>query len=179
MTALSILNRIGTVLVLRGARWPFNHFGSKAAIMQALSAERVDRTTTLFARTAHAGNAVTRVISGTGIAAAVMLKAPAVNCAVMGVPGAPPAEPADTSARSRALWSRALGNGEGLEPSTAKLACSVSPEQLALAFRGMLSFWSAGEIPDPRLEQHARVAGMVLLLKFLTKRGKEVAAAVG
>jgi AcrR family transcriptional regulator len=151
---------------------PFNHFGSKVAIMQGLSAERIDRMTTRFAQSAPAGDVVTRVLSAMDIAAAVMLEAPAVNRAVMGALGAPTQESGDVSARSRALWSIALGNGEGLEPSMAKLACAILPEQLALAFRGVLSFWTAGEIADSLLKKRARVAAMALLLGFLPEREK-------
>ncbi len=151
---------------------PFNLFGSKAAIMQALSTDRIDRMTARFAQIAPVGDVVTRVLGAMDIAAEVMLEAPAVNRAVMGALGAPTREPGDISANSRALWSIALGDGEGLEPSMAALARAILPEQLALAFRGVLSFWTAGEIPDSLLSKHARIAATTLLLGFVPAHEK-------
>ncbi len=157
---------------------PFNQFGSKAAIVHALSAERIGRMNARFAEAAPAGGAVTRVLGAMDIATAVMLEAPAVNRAVMAALGAPTQEPADVAARSRALWAAALADGEGLEPSQAALACTMLPQQLALAFRGVLSFWTAGEIPDVQLGQQARIVALTLLLGFLPDQERNEAVSM-
>lgn len=146
---------------------PFNQFGSKAAIMQALSSERIERMTERFVRTATTTPAPARVLMAVDIAAAVMLESPAVNRTVMGLLGTPTQEPGDVSRRSRALWSMALEDGEGLEPSMVELARAILPDQLAVAFRGVLSFWSAGEIGDPALGLRARQIAAALMLGFV------------
>ena len=146
---------------------PFNQFGSKIAIMQALSGERIAEMSRRFSRTVPMGDAATRVLAAMDIAASVMLEAPALNRAIMGVLGAPTLAPGDASARSRALWSAALGDGDGLDPALAGLACAVLPDGLAAAFRGVLSFWTAGELPDAAVRPHTRSVAATLLLGFL------------
>ena len=66
----------------------------------------------------------------------------------------------------------ALGDGEGLEPSMVELACAILPDQLAVAFCGVLSFWSAGEIGDPTLGLRARQIAAALMLGFVGEDGK-------
>jgi DNA-binding IclR family transcriptional regulator len=44
---------------------------------------------------------------------------------------------------------------------------AVLPELLAIGFRGVLSFWTAGEIPDHLLSEHARATAAVALLGFV------------
>ncbi|MBP0495089.1 TetR/AcrR family transcriptional regulator [Pararoseomonas indoligenes] len=146
---------------------PFNQFGSKAAIMQALSAQRIDAMAARLAAAAPAGDASDRVLAAVDIAVAVMLEQPAVSRAVMGSLGTQGPEPGQVSARSRALWALALGKGEGLAPALADLACRTLPDQLAIAFRGVLSFWTAGEIGDEALAPRARAGAATALLGFV------------
>lgn len=143
---------------------PFNQFGSKAAIMHALSADRIATMHERFAGSAPAGNGPARVLAAVEIAAAVMLELPAVNRVVMGALGAPGSEPGNVLARSRALWAEALGDAR--EFSDPELARAVLPDQLAFAFRGVLSFWTAGEIADADLVARARAAAASTLLGF-------------
>ena len=140
--------------------------------MQALSAERIERMTERFARTATAAPAPDRVLAAVEIAAAVMLESPAVNRTVMGVLGTPSQEPGEVSRHSRALWAMALGDGEGIEPSMVELARAVLPDQLAMAFRGVLSFWSAGEIGDTELSPRSRQIAGALMLGFVGEDAK-------
>ena len=146
---------------------PFNHFGSKAGIMLALSARLIAEMHSTFAGAAVPPTAVRRVLAAVDIAAAVMPAAPAVNRAVMGAIGAPSEAPGDVSSRSGALWAEALGAGEGLDPETMSLALATLPDQLAVAFRGVLSFWTAGELPDARLAERAAAAAAATLLGFV------------
>ena len=146
---------------------PFNHFGSKAGIMLALSARLIAEMHSTFAGATLPPTAVGRVLAAVDIAAAVMLAAPAVNRAVMGAIGAPSEAPGDVSSRSGALWAEALGAGEGLDPETMSLALATLPDQLAVAFRGVLSFWTAGELPDARLAGRAAAAAAATLLGFV------------
>ncbi len=151
---------------------PFNHFGSKAAIMLALSARRIDVMHDRLAQAALPEAAAGRVLAAVDIAAAVMLSAPAVNRAVMAVVGAPHDEPEAVSSRSSVLWAEALGTGAGLATATRSLAITVLPDQLAAAFRGVLSFWTAGEIVDRMLHGRAHAAAAAVLLGFVEAEGR-------
>lgn len=146
---------------------PFNQFGSKFGIMLALSARRIASMQNQFAQAPHPDTAMGRVLLAVDIAASVMLAAPAVNRAVMAAIGSPTDEPSDVSSRSGALWGEALADGKGLLPATRPLAQAVLPGQLAVAFRGVLSFWTAGEIPDRLLKKRARSAAAAVMLGFV------------
>ena len=146
---------------------PFNQFGSKAAIMLALSARRIATMHDQFARAAPPATAMARVLLAVDIASSVMLEAPAVNRAVMAAIGAPSDECSDVSTRSGALWSEALGDGKGLSPASRPLALALLPDQLAFGFRGVLSFWTAGEIADADLPVRARGVAAALMLGFV------------
>lgn len=152
---------------------PFNLFGSKGAILHALSAQRIEAMHQRFASGAPAGDAVARVLAAVSIAAAVMLERPPVNRAVMAALGAPNSEPGGVWGLSRALWAEALGDGEGLTPRTMALARNTLPDQLAFAFRGVLSFWTAGEIVDQDLGMRAKAAAAALLLGFVEEHARE------
>jgi AcrR family transcriptional regulator len=145
---------------------PFNQFGSKAAIMLALSGRRISLMHERLAEASLPNNAVTRVLLAVGVASSVMLTAPGVNRAVMGAISAPSDTPGDVSSRSSALWAEALGAGNGLAKPTRTLALATLPDQLAVAFRGVLSFWTAGELSDEMLARRGRAAAAAVLLGF-------------
>ncbi|WP_237478183.1 TetR/AcrR family transcriptional regulator [Lichenibacterium dinghuense] len=136
---------------------PFNRFGSKAAIMHALSARRIDAMAERFAAAAQPADLAGRVLLAVDTAVAVMLEEPAVNRAVMGWIGTAGAAPGEALARSAALWTLAIGADDG------SAAPASLPRQLALAFRGALSFWTAGELPDDGLGPNAREVAATLL----------------
>ena len=146
---------------------PFNQFGSKAAIMQALSARRIAAMRERLAQATLPNNSAARVLKAVDIAAAVMLAAPGINRVVMGAISTPSDNPGSAWLNSRVLWGEALGAGEGLAPTTRTLALTVLPDQLAFAFRGVLSFWTAGELSDQMLGLCARAAAATILLGFI------------
>jgi AcrR family transcriptional regulator len=148
---------------------PFNQFGSKAAIMHALSERRIETMIKRFAAAPQLSNAADRVRLAVGLAVEVMLEEPAVNRAVMGWVGTSGPAPGKVLAHSMALWSLALDIGEGLEPALQQEALDSLPRQLAFAFRGVLSFWTAGEVPDAALLSHARDIAASLLLRFIDR----------
>ena len=148
---------------------PFNQYGSKAAIMLALSARRIELMHERLAGAALPETAFARVLLAADVAASVMLTAPAVNRTVMGAIGAPSDAPGDVLSRSSALWAEALGAGNGLATNTLILALAVLPDQLAVAFRGVLSFWTAGELSDQSLARRARTAAATVLLGFVRR----------
>jgi AcrR family transcriptional regulator len=151
---------------------PFNQFGNKAAIIQALSARRIALMREQLAQATLPENAVARVLAAADIAAAVMLSAPGVNRAVMGAISAPSDNPGNVWLRSGVLWGEALGAGEGLAVATHALALNVLPEQLAFGFRGVLSFWTAGELSDQMLSLRARAAAATILFGFIERDGR-------
>lgn len=142
---------------------PFNQFGGKAAIMQALSARRIDIMLARFAMETQLPLALDRVLLAVDTAAAVMLEEPGVNRVVMGWIGSASQAPGRTLQHSGELWSLALGEGEGLSAARREEGLRRLPEQLALAFRGTLSFWTAGELPDAALGPTARAMAKALL----------------
>ena len=146
---------------------PFNQFGSKIAIMRALSAQRIAAMVETFDGARPPGDATDRVMKAVEIAAAEMLTEPQVNRAVIGTLGAPGGEPGEVYIQSRALWAQALQNCDGVCPDLIHIARSVLPDQLAVAFRGVLSFWTAGEFTDTELAPRARAAAAAVLLGFV------------
>jgi AcrR family transcriptional regulator len=145
---------------------PFNQFGSKGAIMHALSERRTDTMSMRFSEAQLPPDAASRVMLAVDTAVEVMLEEPGVNRAVMGWIGTAGGVPGHAWARSTALWTLALGQGEGIPEGYRKEALNGLPSQLALAFRGALSFWSAGELPDEALGPNARGVASTLLSAF-------------
>src|SRR6187402_1676709 len=93
---------------------PFNQFGSKAAIMRALSARRIALMRERLAHLKGPEDAVSRVRAAVEIAATVVLASPTVNRAIIAGIGS---QRDDTSAvlkDSTMLWSEAVGTGVGL-----------------------------------------------------------------
>lgn len=145
---------------------PFNQFGNKAAIMHALSGRRIDTMVERFAEAPALPDAADRVLLAIDTATGVMLEEPRVNRAVMGWLGTASPSPGQVLAHSMTLWTLALGAGEGLTAARREQALRCLPRQLAFAFRGVLSFWSAGELPDEALALDAREVASTLLLGF-------------
>jgi AcrR family transcriptional regulator len=142
---------------------PFNHFGNKTAIMHALSGLRIDRMSRHFAEAPPLAQAPDRVLLAMRVAAAVMIEEPEVNRAVMGWIGSASPSPGEVLAHSTALWSLAVGAGEGLSGIADGDTLRKLPRQLAFAFRGVLSFWTAGELPDADLASEAQDLAKALL----------------
>ncbi len=145
---------------------PFNQFGSKAAIMHVLSARRIDTMIQRLAAAALPSTAADRVLLAIDIAVTVMLEEPSVNRAVLGWLGAEGAPPGKVFHHSKALWALALDDGEGLAASRRAEALTCLPGQLAFAFRGVLSFWTAGELTDEAFASGAREMATALLHSF-------------
>ncbi len=145
---------------------PFNHFGSKAAIMHALSARRIETATQRFAAAPPLPDAAARVLLAVSTVVELMLEEPGVNRAVMGWLGTAGPSHGHVLAQSTALWTLALGAGEGLIANRKEQALQSLPTQLAFGFRGVLSFWTAGELADDALTTNARGVASALLLGF-------------
>jgi AcrR family transcriptional regulator len=145
---------------------PFNQFGSKAAIMYALSERRIYAMTARYAGINPPGDALRRVACAVECAASTMLEKPVVNRVVMGWIGTSNPAPGEVLQRSKELWARALGEGDGLRVTLRERARSTLPEQLAFGFRGVLSFWTAGELSDVALTRSALDIAQTLMLRY-------------
>jgi len=146
---------------------PFNYFGSKIAIMHALSNRLIDTMTERFLSTEDMETASARVLTAFDIAVSVLLEEPAVTKPVIGSLGSPTTEPGGVADRSRALWANALGDFAGIRQEMTALAAARLPTYLAHGFRGSISFWVAGEIPDSDLRVRASCIAAALLLSFV------------
>jgi AcrR family transcriptional regulator len=151
---------------------PFNQFGSKAAIMHAISAKRVELMDSRFREGAQPPSPLDRVLVAVDTAASVMIEEPIVNRSVMGWLGT--ASPGAGSAliRSEAYWSLALGTINGPAPARREQAVRSLPRQLAFGFRGVLSFWTAGELADDELAACAREVALAILLGVQVEQRK-------
>ena len=149
-----------------GFATPFNHFGSKNAIMQALSTRLIEQMAASFERVAPAGDAIDRVKAMGRIAVALLLEQPDVYKAVVGSLGVVGPAPTEVMGQSRALWSLALGDLDGLAEDVAETARRVLAEQLAFGFRGCLSFWIAGEVANDALDEVVAINLSTTLLGF-------------
>lgn len=146
---------------------PFNYFGSKMAIMHALSTKLIDTMCARFDAAPTAADATTRVLAAFNIAVAALLEEPAVTRPVIGSLGSPTTEPGCVADRSRALWATALGDLVGIRTELSAIARYSLPDHLALGFRGCISFWVAGEIKDENLAARACAIAAALLLGFV------------
>jgi AcrR family transcriptional regulator len=149
-----------------GFATPFNHFGSKNAIMQALSSRLIERMAARFQEEKPTGDAIDRVLAMGCISVALLLEKPEVSKAVVGSLGVAGPSPSMVRPQSEAIWLLALGDFAGLEPGTHVLARAVLPQQLAFAFRGCLSFWIAGEMTDEMFGQAFRTGASIILFGF-------------
>ncbi|MBD8472052.1 TetR/AcrR family transcriptional regulator [Sphingomonas sp. CFBP 8765] len=143
---------------------PFNQFGSKAAVMHAISARRVELMTDRFRESALPTDALERVLMASDTAASVMLEEPVVNRSVMGWLGTVSPAAGTALARSEAFWSLALGKEACPALAGNEQPDRSLPRQLAFGFRGVLSFWTAGELADDELAGSAREVARAILL---------------
>ena len=157
-----------------GFATPFNHFGSKTAIMQALSARLIARIAARFRDKAPDGDAVDRVLGMSRIAVKLLLEQPDVYKAVVGSLGVVSAAPSAVKAQSRALWSLALGDCSGLRAEIGPATGAILAEQLAFGFRGCLSFWIAGELADAELAAAVDAGAAIVLLGFVSERRRRL-----
>lgn len=149
-----------------GFATPFNHFGSKTAIMQALSSRVIERMAERFREQRPQGDAVERVLAMGRISVGVLLEKPDVSKAVVGSLGVAGPSPSAVRLQSEALWSLALGDLSGLSSDVPIPVRPVLPQQLAFTFRGCVSFWIAGELTDEMLEKAFQTGALTVLLGF-------------
>jgi AcrR family transcriptional regulator len=152
-----------------GFATPFNHFGSKNAIMQALSTRLIERMAKHYSAAPPAGDAIDRVLAMGSVAIAQTLERPVIAKAVVGSLGVLSPVPSNVRPQSQLLWSLALGDRAGIAGDMSHLARAVLPEQLAYSFRGCLSFWIAGELADQSLAATFETGACTLLLGFASR----------
>ena len=152
-----------------GFATPFNHFGSKNAIMQALSARLIGRMTQRFLDEAPTGDAIERVLAMARISCSILLEKAEVHRAVIGSLGIAAPAPGPVRQNSRELWSLALGDCAGLDLDLRERAHAVLGDQRAFTCRGCISFWAAGERADRDLADAFRSGACALLLGFVKR----------
>lgn len=134
---------------------PFNQFGSKAAIMHALAARRIELMATRYRAQSSPARTEDRVALAVRIAAEGMLEEAVVNRAVMGWIGTAGPAPGAALAGSTALWLLALAPGDAALAEEEEATLAALARRLAFGFRGTLSFWSSGELADEDLVENA------------------------
>ncbi len=150
-----------------GFATPFNHFGGKNAIMQALSSRLIERMATRFRDEAPSGDAVDRILAMGRISIALLLEKADVHKAMVGSLGVASPVPVSVRENSRELWSLALGDLAGVAVDLRGLAQAVLADQLAFHFRGCVSFWIAGELQGEELETAFHSGACTILLGFV------------
>ena len=90
-----------------------------------------------------------------------------MNRALLSWLGTASLSPGQVLDHSTSLWALALGEGEGLIAARRAQAVICLPGQLAFAFRGVLSFWTAREVSDEAPARNAREIASTLLLGFI------------
>lgn len=150
-----------------GFATPFNHFGSKNAIMQALSSRLIERMALRFRNEAPGGDTVDRVLAMARISIALLLEKAAIHKAVVGSLGIASPMPASVRQNSRELWSLALGDLAGVADDLKGVARAMLADQLAFSFRGCVSFWIAGELDDENLGRAVHAGACISLLGFI------------
>jgi AcrR family transcriptional regulator len=153
-----------------GFATPFNHFGSKNAIMQGLSSRLIERMAKRFRDEAPDGDAIDRVLTLGRTSVALLLEKPDVHKAVVGSLGVVSPAPGFVRQNSSALWSLALGDFAGIAVDMKEVAQVALAEQLAFNFRGCVSFWIAGELQDGNLGNAFRAGTCALLLGFAEEK---------
>jgi AcrR family transcriptional regulator len=153
-----------------GFATPFNHFGNKNAIMQALSTRLIERMGARFADQARDGDAIDRVLAMGRVSVVLLLEKPDVHKAVVGSLGVVSPIPSSIHQNSQQLWSLALGNFTGIAADMKELAQAVLADQIAFCFRGCVSFWIAGELPDGDLGTAFHIGVCSLLLGFASPK---------
>jgi AcrR family transcriptional regulator len=155
-----------------GFATPFNHFGSKNAIMQALSSRLIERMARRFREQAPRGDAIGRVLAMGRISATELLERPDLSKAVVGSLGLAGPAPSAVRPQSEAIWSLALGDLTGIDGGVRARAEATLPQQLAFMFRGCVSFWIAGELSNDELPQAFDSGASTLLLAFADAKAR-------
>ena len=150
-----------------GFATPFNHFGNKNAIMQALSARLIESMSLRFEQETPGGDAVDRVLAMGKISVATLLEQPDVSKAVVGSLGVVNPSHSVVRPNSEGLWLRALGDFSGLDLASRDLGRALLPQQLAFTFRGCVSFWIAGELSNDMFSQAFQAGALTVLLGFV------------
>jgi AcrR family transcriptional regulator len=144
---------------------PFNHFGSKGAVVRELSVRVIERMAERFRHERPSGDATDRVLAMGGIAVSALLARSAVYRTVVASLGTMDSGSSEAHRLSRDLWLVALEGLDGLEVEAID-AAPLLAEQLAFMFRGCLSFWIAGEITDQALGPAVNAGLSTVLLGF-------------
>jgi AcrR family transcriptional regulator len=148
---------------------PFNYFGSKNGIVQALALRIFEEIHRRYAGRPSSGDAVDRVFAMSRTGVEVWLERPSVNrfisASLMVSGGEHISE--DFLARSCGLWNEALNGLDGLDDRCRQLASSCLALNCAIAFRGVMALWIGGEVSNAQFAPLVETQLATLLLALV------------
>ncbi|WP_083224618.1 TetR/AcrR family transcriptional regulator [Sphingomonas panacis] len=148
---------------------PFNYFGNKNGIIQALAERLMTEIGDLYRDVAQPTDAIDRLFVMCDTAADVWMKRSAVNrfigSALMAVEEGE--HRGKMLARSRSLWEEAMLDLEGITPDLRDRAARILPLHCAIAFRGVMMLWIGEEIGDSSFSGLLKAQVATLMLGFV------------
>ena len=129
---------------------PFNYFGDKNSILQELSSRLINEMKNCFNKKDKHNDSISNLIAMGEIAIEVLLKNPILNKFIIGSLNIPRKESLNIKEDSEHLWKAALENTDELKGGD-RLKKELS-SQIALCFRGNITFWCTGDIKDEELK---------------------------
>lgn len=148
---------------------PFNHFGNKSAILRGLAQRLMSSILHDFEAGGPPAGVLARVHRMNRAGFAVMLRQAATSRVVISALSDPHPDGPNMRDEACKLWAVALGDLEEIPRAMRPLAQRLLPNQLAIAFRGLISLWVAGEIADSDLVPTADEGVDLLLCGFLSR----------
>ncbi|ASC92869.1 hypothetical protein Sdiek2_0847 [Sulfurospirillum diekertiae] len=129
---------------------PFNYFGDKNSILQELSSRLINEMKNCFDKKDKHNDSISNLMTMGEIAVEVLLKNPILNKFIIGSLNIPRKESLNIKEDSEHLWKAALENTDELKGGD-RLKKELS-SQIALCFRGNITFWCTGDIKDEELK---------------------------
>lgn len=130
---------------------PFNYFGSKRAIVLGLAHRIIVRIRAGYGAEKKPDRAIDRLFLMARVGVDEILERPFISRPVISALATIDGHDGTVRARSRELWKIAFGDFCGIPVAHVPLCNDLVPDQLAISFRGCLSFWVGGEIENEDL----------------------------
>lgn len=145
---------------------PFNYFGDKNSILQELSSQLIKKMENCFNEKEKNESSIKNLFLMAHISIEVLLEKPILNKYIITSLSIPRKEKLKVKTNSENLWKIALGNmSEFTEFDKLKEKLVT---QIALHFRGVISFWCAGDIEDKDLKDNF-IKGICFLCLGISK----------
>ena len=147
---------------------PYKYFGSKHGVFHATVERLMLKIRTHYQDEAE-GDSIERVLTMLRTGVAVLRTGERLFKAVGAVMNMPQAKTPKTNVFRPAtfLWREALGEDFPLASDAKGIDVDMLAEELAVAFRGVISLWLAGEINNEEFALRAEHSVMTVLLAFV------------